>query len=210
MSLASDYWNILYSENINECVNRVNCVAKDFFKQVKKHGLLADLFAAQETLLEFGCGTGEFGMVLTKEFPQYKYTGIDISDFAIEFANKEYSSDVIKFVAVDLFEVTDRFDIVFSSNTLEHFKDPFRVIDRMLSLSKYTFLLVPYNQKELTDGYNTEGGAGHVFCFNENTMSRYNMFFDCKYFTHTWVHGDNPLQWLIVLKSDENTESWVP
>lgn len=87
------------------------------------------------TFLDWGCAEGEGTNVLHKKFPNVKMTGIDFSDTAIKNANTRFNG--IDFQAVDLLTAKkhqEKYDVVFLSNVLEHFHDPWKTFE---SISKY-------------------------------------------------------------------------
>lgn len=81
-----------------------------------------------KTILDVGCGGGQFAMQLGKEFPHADITGVDISSKAIEFANTRLMETHLKNVK---FETSDEnlsfpsnsFDIVTSTLVCHHLND---------------------------------------------------------------------------------------
>ena len=78
-------------------------------------------------ILEAGCGTGRFCLLLGKDFPHAEITGIDISDYAIRIAENAKSQlgiENVKFEKRDLFSTgypDNYFDVVFNEGVIEHF-----------------------------------------------------------------------------------------
>jgi ubiquinone/menaquinone biosynthesis C-methylase UbiE len=79
------------------------------------------------TLMDFGCGSGHLLMRLVKH--HYDCTGVDASDMALNFLNKRIESEHITnlntYKADDeqLKNMTQKFDIIVSGETIEHIKD---------------------------------------------------------------------------------------
>ena len=177
-------------------------ISNDYFNQ-EKFSFAKDLFNKSKTVIEIGCGTGELSKKIKDNFNHLSVVGTDLSISAINFANKNYSKDNLNFICLDLLnEESSNFDISICSNVLEHFKNPFVLIDKMINKCKYVILLVPYNQP-CVDGYDEEGGPGHVFCFTEDTFKNYNVLDSFKFQSSGWQHsscGEEALQFSIILK----------
>ena len=150
--------------------------------------------------LEFGCGTGDLCRLLNDYHPA-KYVGVDIAKFAIDYAIDSNENENVKFKNINiLFEDIGKYDLVITSNTLEHFKNPYVVIDRLLSIGDKLLMLLPYNEIELLDKYDCEGGAGHVFSFTENSFSNYEIIDWYTFYTPEWAMPPEPLQLVILIK----------
>jgi 2-polyprenyl-3-methyl-5-hydroxy-6-metoxy-1,4-benzoquinol methylase len=82
-----------------------------------------------QSILDVGCGGGEFAIQLAKKFPGTQITGIDISQQAIEVANKHLqkaSLTNIKFIASSSPQLSfnlNSFDIVTSTLVCHHLND---------------------------------------------------------------------------------------
>jgi SAM-dependent methyltransferase len=91
------------------------------------------------------------------------------------------------------------------SNTLEHFKEPFIIIDKILKKCKFFLILVP-NEGTSDGGYSGEGSAGHVYTFNADSFSNYEVLDSFTFYSHGWTEGLNeglnPLQLCVLLKGE--------
>jgi hypothetical protein len=121
-----------------------------FFSQVAIETMpkwLVDLVRLKKlTVCDWGCAEGDGTEALAKAFG-WDITGIDFSSSAIERARQLYGN--IKFSHENLLHAPSRpvFDVVFSSNTLEHFSDPWAIFDKVSAFaSKYLVLLIPYRE----------------------------------------------------------------
>lgn len=203
MGIAKTYWDGLYNELLDGCIRRNTNLTKDFIKNLEKHPSIYYEVKKAKSIIEMGCGTGQMGVALQAISEGY-YEGYDISTPAIEYAVNNFASDSIKFSDNNILDVNPgkHFDLSFSSNTLEHFKEPFVVVDRLLSFSDKLLLMLPYNEQDMRDGYDSEGGAGHVYAFTEDSFIDYMVHDWFTFFTHEWSQPPNPLQ-LVILISKE-------
>lgn len=106
------------------------------------------------TVADWGCAQGDGTDVLCKHMGQGNLTGIDFSEVAIHQAAARYPST--RFLAENW--ITEQnppkefFDIVFSSNTLEHFHQPWDVLETLaLRAKKAVVLMLPYREAEHID-----------------------------------------------------------
>ena len=99
-------------------------------------------------ILDVATGGGEFIYSLEKSFNSFKtIIGVDISEKAIEFANKKFEdNNKIEFQIKDALNLDfpdESFDIITISNSLHHFNDPKKVISEMFRvLKKGGFLII--------------------------------------------------------------------
>jgi O-antigen biosynthesis protein len=106
------------------------------------------------SVADWGCAFGDGTDVLADCFGSDQVTGVDFSEAAIRHARQTYSD--IVFHAEDWLEANSgneqQYDIVFSSNTLEHFRDPFSVLRHLCKRSKgLVAAIVPYREMEPID-----------------------------------------------------------
>ncbi|MCG8404647.1 MAG: FkbM family methyltransferase [Phycisphaerales bacterium] len=92
------------------------------------------------TILDVGSGLGIGGRHLTDIYPEWRVEGLDISPAACHRA-------VIKTHEVDLRtkEIPGRYDYVLAVETLEHFSDPLKVLEKLYKAARRAVVLtVPY------------------------------------------------------------------
>ena len=100
------------------------------------------------TVCDWGCAQGQ-GTEMLAQLLSWDITGIDFSKPAIESAQQRYKN--IKFVHENLLDAPNRptFDVLFSSNTLEHFAEPWSVFNKIANYAgKFIVLLLPYREFE--------------------------------------------------------------
>lgn len=101
------------------------------------------------TLVDWGCAQGEGTNVWSSYVSGSNLLGVDFSHTAIEKATEKYPN--IRFECSDWLvsetPSSQAFDIVFSSNTLEHFAEPYAVLQQLTKRArKAIVLLLPYKE----------------------------------------------------------------
>jgi 2-polyprenyl-3-methyl-5-hydroxy-6-metoxy-1,4-benzoquinol methylase len=94
-----------------------------------------------KSILEIGCGTGEFLHFSRSSNPHSKSKGIETSEFASAYANKEYSLDVTC-TTVEKFNTEEKFDTIFLFHVIEHLKYPDVVIEKCKNMLKENGTLI--------------------------------------------------------------------
>jgi SAM-dependent methyltransferase len=101
------------------------------------------------SILDAGCALGDAIKHFSKVYPQASIYGIDFSKTSI-YRCKNELGDIATFSVSDIGEIEEHYDIIYCSNTLEHFSD-FEDKARDLALHcNRLCILVPFN--ELNDG----------------------------------------------------------
>ncbi len=120
-------------------------------------------------LLDVGCAFGDGCELIKEEYPDAEITGIDFSEVGIESAKEKGSNIEYKTVDVLKDSIPGTFDHITIIQTLEHFDDPFFVVEKCLEHTKNSLIIsTPYDQ-------NTSFTFGeHRFSFDENTFDRFN------------------------------------
>ncbi|WP_293749554.1 glycosyltransferase [Limnohabitans sp. Rim8] len=106
------------------------------------------------TIADWGCAQGDGTSVWADYVASIQITGIDFSEAAIQIAKKRYPD--IKFLAENWLEPSFnsnlKYDIVFSSNTLEHFHKPFDILNNISNhAEKILILALPYKEHQRID-----------------------------------------------------------
>jgi 2-polyprenyl-3-methyl-5-hydroxy-6-metoxy-1,4-benzoquinol methylase len=85
--------------------------------QLKRYHMLADIAPAAElnnsTVLDYGCGTGDFYRFLQRRGIKVKYTGVDINENFIDLAKKKYPECTFKVMNADDDEFEGFYDYIF-------------------------------------------------------------------------------------------------
>lgn len=106
--------------------------------------LSTDIHANMRSLLDAGCAEGEAVALFQRRFGHdCRIEGIDFSEEAIERAKAKHGGDAFR--AGDITALDAPYDVIFSSNTLEHFPDPLAVLERWTAHARHhVVLLLPF------------------------------------------------------------------
>lgn len=95
-------------------------------------------------VLEIGCGTGETGELLKKEYGVVFVTGVDIENTAIEIARKKLDDVFLANIEeVELPLELQSYDLILLGDVVEHLINPWNVIKKLrLYLRPHGYLLI--------------------------------------------------------------------
>jgi trans-aconitate methyltransferase len=94
---------------------------------------------------DVGCAQGEGTAYLRNYFSKSKLTGIDFSESAIAKAKESFPE--VNYLCEDMLSLSAAYDVVFISNVLEHFEDPYPVLEALAKHSgKYLAVFVPFRE----------------------------------------------------------------
>lgn len=181
-------WRSKQSENFNKNYEQDYFESKNYDKnrehKVKKSGWLIDLARLKnsklQSLLEVGCSIG-----YTLEAAQKRniaHLGIDISKYAVEYCTKR-GFNASNQSLDELNDAGEKYDVVYMQHVLEHFENPFEVLQKcnsLLNSNGLLLILVPnskYSRAAKGRGkhrfYSLNGvGAEHFVYFNYNTLGK--------------------------------------
>lgn len=192
-----NYWDHQYQVN-DKAHSTQNCaIAQDFLRHAPPQ-MWADIRNAR-TILEIGCGTGEFLHWL--ETDATLLLGVDSCQYAIDIANRNQTAK-IQYKTFDILNEPawklGTFDLGLCSNVLEHFTDPDKVINNILAICDKVILIVPLEQSR-KDGFDEEGGAGHVFSFDRKFFDKYHVMSEVTFHTNGWQCTESEYQLAVEL-----------
>jgi SAM-dependent methyltransferase len=85
--------------------------------QLRRYHMLADIAAPSElnnsTVLDYGCGTGDFYRFLKRRGIKVKYTGVDINENFINLAKGKYPECTFRVMCADDDDLEGFFDYIF-------------------------------------------------------------------------------------------------
>lgn len=116
--------------------------------------LIENVRSQSLTLADWGCAQGDGTDVLGAHVDPKQLVGVDFSEVAIQQAARRYPS--IRFSTENWLDKTsgavEHFDVVFSSNTLEHFHGPWEVLESLGTRAKKAVVLaLPYREMDRID-----------------------------------------------------------
>ena len=97
------------------------------YKQVKVH--------------DYGCGEGDGTALLQVMFPLSDIVGIDASQAARDVASKRWPT--LEFRLGDIQDPQEDVHIIYTSHTIEHFKDPGAIIDKLRAKCQILIAVFP-------------------------------------------------------------------
>lgn len=107
-----------YNERIERFGNNINALASGTEERRNlRFGILTDVgVKSGDSVLDLGCGYGDYYLFLKNRFESFKYLGIDINPKLIEFATNRFSAADFKVLDIQT-EEPGRFDYVVSTSS---------------------------------------------------------------------------------------------
>jgi SAM-dependent methyltransferase len=108
-----------YEAMLNQGI-RLSGENKDFFIAGRIEDLRKQLRISPRTILDFGCGTGHTAHYLSQTFPGSHILGIDTSERALQYAERNFGSPQIRFQTVASFKPEGGFDLCYVNGVFHH------------------------------------------------------------------------------------------
>lgn len=203
---SKTYWDHRFSTDWEENFGREQSI---FFSDVAVNNIpswLTSLMRTQHlTMCDWGCAQGDGTQNLAKRLNLPGLVGVDFSSEAIEKATANYPE--FTFLCDDFLKQSSGagWDILFSSNTLEHFTAPWDVLNQIsYKAKKFIVLLLPFREQELIDE--------HFYSFNFDNVPAH---FGSWALTHSSIvdtSKDEPNYWrgeqiLLIYSNLDNQEN---
>jgi SAM-dependent methyltransferase len=145
------------------------------------------------TIIDFGCGTGDSSIVFNIFLPDAKVFLHDFSKVAVKKGLKKYG----RFLNVGEANIENqKFDLVYSSNVIEHVLKPKLFVKDLIKLSKkYIIIQCPYKEYDPDGGNITPENpvSEHFWTIDEEFLDNY--IFVNKEFEWTYKVGVVPMAW---------------
>ena len=115
-----------YASNYDSVLNnglRVTGEDKRYFATARARWTarrLSDFGFPTNTVLDFGCGTGESAPTLALELNANKVVGVDASWSSVEFARRTFGSTSVRFAHVSELRAQGAFDVVYLNGVFHH------------------------------------------------------------------------------------------
>ena len=199
MSEITDYWDQQWHtvcEN-KEFEEYSQSIPQDFLQVITSPRETLTVIKNAKTIFDFGSGTGCLCHVLSL-LNWSVFTGKEISSYVVDYANNKYGNGRVNYT---LKELDQDYDLIVTSNTLEHFENPHILISEFIKRCKYLLILVPF-KGDISNQTQEGGGAGHVYSFSLNDFYAYNIIESYIFTSRGWTEGKNPLQLVVLIKGE--------
>lgn len=100
--------------------------SKEYFAKGRVEWLAGLLGATPSRVMDYGCGTGSSTEYLLDVLGASRVTGVDVSRASLDVARKTHAAVPAEFHAIDDFEPTGDFDLVFTNGVFHHIPPPQR------------------------------------------------------------------------------------
>ncbi len=145
------------------------------------------------SICDWGCAAGDGTDLLASCLGRALVSGVDLSPHAIKTANSRYSD--LKFMAEDWTtkqESTEKFDAIFSSNTLEHFQNPFEILEQLAAHARqFIILTLPYRELERDSEHFFTFLSGNIpFTTAQNFSLVHSRVIDTRQITPNYWYGE--------------------
>lgn len=117
-----------YAYTYDRYANIQKCAALELLKSIKEDGI--------GKILEIGCGTGNYTLLLREKFSNAELKAIDISSKMIEVASRKIKNKRIEFILEDAESINldENFDIITSNACFQWFDDLGRTLIKYKNL----------------------------------------------------------------------------
>lgn len=185
---SKEYWDCRFGTQ--DWQSRHGDKQSEYFYSILVHWIPAavqsEIRSNKYSVVDFGCAQGEGTELFARAFPESRVTGVDISTEAIKIARKKNKQ--ASFLAVDLTTHPDEWDVMITSNTLEHFHHPWDMAGRLSAkIRKYIIVLVPFEEPNVP-----RPNYEHFYSFNRDNIPQVLGNFRLTYGT---VLETNPQWW---------------
>jgi ubiquinone/menaquinone biosynthesis C-methylase UbiE len=89
-----------------------------------------------KSIIDLGCGDGDFIIAIKKEFPRINIVGVDVSDRRIETLRKIFPKNEFYLGDICNLKLKKKFDMVYSSQVIEHVESDIKMVEKMSELLK--------------------------------------------------------------------------
>ncbi|WP_186786110.1 methyltransferase domain-containing protein [Paenibacillus agilis] len=198
---TKEYWDDRFDTDWEENKGReqtgyfVNLAIKEFPEWLSK-----DIKDNKLSFCDAGCAEGDGVHVLSQFFAENELVGMDFSESAIHKAKLAYPN--LNFICGNIQELSKKYDVLFSSNTFEHFLNPMESIRKLTEVTaKYIILLLPFQEYDRI--------SEHFYTFDYNTFPVAMNNFNLVHFNEIDCRRDPKTPWygkqVFVVYANSNT-----
>jgi len=132
---------------------------------------VVDLPLRSGSLLDMGCAMGDAVVEFHQRCPNLAYTGMDPVPYFIEKAREAYGS-IASFKIGGFDDLAETYDIIYCSNTLEHFSNYLEIAQKLLSHCRWLYVMGPYKEMRHGRHLSLQNPADqHVVTFTKQSFS---------------------------------------
>lgn len=121
------------------------------------------------SVLDVGCALGDAIGVWHQKYPGAKLYGCDFSETAIGRCRADYGQ-IAQFFRASIEEISGCWDVIYCSNTLEHFEQHLEIAEALIVQCKVLFVLTPFGELRGESPLAPAPGQYHVATFYRNTF----------------------------------------
>lgn len=128
-----------------------------------------------EKVLDIACGIGYGSFMIAREKMGVRVTGVDISDKAIQFAERYYSLPNIRYICGDCLKVDlapEVYDVVVSFETIEHIENAPGLLARLNTTLKEQGVLILSTPNEVIMPFNKDQFPYHVRHYSRTDLEK--------------------------------------
>lgn len=144
-----DYW-----ETRANCWNEIE--EKYHTQTLDKKSVLKQLHQLKpKSILDVGCGNGNWAKIIKEEFPNIDYLGVDISEKMVKIARRNCPDMKFQIGDIRNLKLNKKFDLIFSFTSILHIpsEDMERTIRSLSEISKKILMIEPVKEAERGNGY---------------------------------------------------------
>ncbi|MCE5324022.1 class I SAM-dependent methyltransferase [bacterium] len=139
------------------------------------------------TLIDVGCAMGDGLPEIAHHYKHLQLHGCDISPRAIKQARQDYGH-IAAFHQWGFEDIEGDFDIIYCSNTLEHFTQYLDIARALLDHCQWLYILVPFRERVGDRALTPQHDQWHVASFGEGSFDA--LVTECRaQGIRTWLHS---------------------
>jgi len=125
------------------------------------------------TFADIGCGTGAIVGILSKDYPQSRMDGFEVSPYAHDLSRKR-ASENLTFSMENAFQSGKQFDVTMAIDVVEHVENPFEFLRAMRTMSRWQVIHIPLDMNALAVGRGwvlpeARRALGHIHYFSRDS-----------------------------------------
>ena len=206
---SKEYWEKRFVENWEKCygVEQTSFFAK-IACELLPIKIVNEIREKNYSVCDMGCALGD-GVNILSEFLKINVDGADFSREAVDIATKKYPQNHFRVLDMTNIPEGTQYDVVFSSNVLEHFSCPWNIFENLSKVAKkYIILMVPFEEELEIDE--------HLYQFREDNIPLskcgynlvYSIAFDARNMEETY-YPDNQIMLIYAKHDSEEMQIYI-